>query len=404
MEESPNYSIDNPFCSRVYHERIVRTFSDRVAPCCKMEGKIISSGSFESLVDDVKAGVKREECSICWRAEENGVTSHRQRGNRIWNNVKAQHMEIYYESLCDIACIYCNPLYSSKWAAEAKKNKEAIPKYYLNPYFKSEKVQPKHNQYILKEIERMAEWSHRGWRSSITLLGGEPLIHSVNDTSLLETVLSEFYKRASSEAEFGISIQTNGNSNSDVLKRSIDTLKYFKDRYRGLFVHIGLSGESTNKNFEYVRYGAEWERFRNNMEAWGKTGFKITMQTAMNAVAICDLENLLVYANTFSKEISPLEVRISPVDYPEELSLGILDDSFQVYFDDALSFLKNNKTYLLTKDETYQDIKDLREMIGKKNSSSLLSKTKDMVRYYKEVRGLDLKDVNPHLNQYLIEN
>lgn len=145
-----------------------------------------------------------------------------------------------WTNLCNFACVYCSPEFSSRWADELtvsqpQPNKES----YAN--FK---------QYV---FDRAPELRH------VYLAGGEPLLMKEN----LE--LLELLQRVNPD----VNLRINSNlSKTDT--QVFDRVCEFKN------VHWIVSIESVEQRFEYIRYGSKWQDFADNLATINQLGHKIS--------------------------------------------------------------------------------------------------------------------------------
>ncbi len=398
VSAAPN---SEPFCSRIHHERVIRPILNKVAPCCKMNGVSMDSDSLAELVRDISRQIRRPECHVCWSAENKGVFSHRQLGNELWKDKKQNHLEIYYESTCDLACVYCNQGFSTKWQMELQNSKFPTPQYFKTLGGNALKPTPAHLDFILNEIKRLALDTYQNNIASVTLLGGEPLLHTVHKSTLIDEVLKQYYLHARPEAEFWLSLQTNGNTPLKLMEQTIATLNQYKTKYKKLKISIGLSFESIEENYEFVRYGAKWETFRNNIILWSQQDVDFTVQTAINSVALVHLPRFLEFTNEFSKSHRPINLRINPVSYPKSLSLCWLDKSFKKYIDESMSYLTAHPIYFDNPQEVLKSVLELGPLMGTEVTKAITDEAQEMFSYFKAVRQQDLAVVNPELHNYL---
>ena len=87
-------------------------------PSYESIGKITNASKRVHL--QMMRGIRPEECSICWSAENSGMKSVRQGlaniNNNTVNTVKPYFYDIRFGRTCNLACKMCKPYYSSKWA------------------------------------------------------------------------------------------------------------------------------------------------------------------------------------------------------------------------------------------------------------------------------------------------
>jgi radical SAM protein with 4Fe4S-binding SPASM domain len=145
-------------------------------------------------------------------------------------------IDMRWRNTCNLACVYCGPGLSSSWAKEL--NKEIIV---------DENALAHTKKYILDHAHEL---------KNVYLAGGEPLLMKEN-SELLDKL----------NPNCTIRINTNlSNLKSHVFERA----SKFKN------VHWIVSVETTKKEFEYIRYGAKWETFLQNLQVIHKLDHKIS--------------------------------------------------------------------------------------------------------------------------------
>jgi len=156
------------------------------------------------------------------------------------DNFELRHVDIRWSNACNLACAYCDPKYSSKWAAElgqvVKQDKDSIAKL---------------KDYIYSNVKKL---------KNVYLAGGEPLLMKDNK-EFLQLLLKE-------NPDVTLRVNTNLSKTGTGVFEEI--LK-FKN------VHWTLSVESIEHEFEYVRYHGVWKDFCENLEIIKKTGHRISL-------------------------------------------------------------------------------------------------------------------------------
>jgi sulfatase maturation enzyme AslB (radical SAM superfamily) len=155
-------------------------------------------------------------------------------------NFDLHTVDIRWSNLCNFACVYCNPEFSSKWASE-----RGITM--LTPV--DQQVE-KFKQYI---FERAPQLKH------VYLAGGEPLLMKEN---------LEFLKLLKS-VNPNVNLRINTNL-SKVDTRIFDLICEFKN------VHWIVSVETIEEEYEYIRYGGIWQDFVDNLQNIKPLGHKIS--------------------------------------------------------------------------------------------------------------------------------
>ena len=153
------------------------------------------------------------------------------------NNFDLQTVDVRWSNLCNFACVYCGPTFSSKWSNELKIHHDVPSEQQLMDF--------KNHIY-----------DHAGQLKHVYLAGGEPLLMKENLT-LLEKL----------NPDTNIRINTNL---SKVDTRVFEAVCEFPN------VHWTVSVETMAEEFEYIRYGGRWTDFLDNLSNINKLGHKIS--------------------------------------------------------------------------------------------------------------------------------
>jgi len=214
------------------------------------------------------------------------------------DNFNLHKIDIRWSNVCNHACVYCSPEYSSKWATELKiKVAEPTP----------ERV---------AELKKLV-FDNAHQLKHVYLAGGEPLLMKEN-SELLE-ILQE------KNPEVNIRVNTNLSKTGT---RVFEKICEFKN------VHWTVSIDTIKEQFEYIRYGGEWTDFNENLLRLTDKGHKVSFNMlwyAMNFKSIFDtvdyLKELGYHNNSFI--IGPLlgpiwqDVRQLPDNVLEELTVEL---------------------------------------------------------------------------------
>jgi sulfatase maturation enzyme AslB (radical SAM superfamily) len=153
------------------------------------------------------------------------------------NNFDLRTIDVRWTNLCNFACVYCGPEFSSKWANELD----------ITPLVPANTQKENFKQYIFDHADQL---------DHVYLAGGEPLLMKEN-LELLERIRLETQLR----------INTNL---SKVNTQVFDRICQFKN------VHWIVSVETIEDEFEYVRYGGRWTDFLDNLNIIRNLGHKIS--------------------------------------------------------------------------------------------------------------------------------
>jgi len=149
-------------------------------------------------------------------------------------------VDLRWSNLCNFSCVYCSPEFSSQWASELG-IKIDTPADIKKKEFKD---------YI---------FNHAAQLKHVYLAGGEPLLMKEN-LEFLE-VLKE------KNPEVNLRINTNL---SKLDTRIFDLICTFKN------VHWTISVESTEQEYEYIRYGGKWSDFVDNLNIIHELNHKVS--------------------------------------------------------------------------------------------------------------------------------
>jgi sulfatase maturation enzyme AslB (radical SAM superfamily) len=156
------------------------------------------------------------------------------------NKFDLRTVDVRWSNLCNFACVYCGPEFSSKWASEVDV-KIDTPADQQRQQFK---------EYILGSTNKLKH---------VYLAGGEPLLMKEN-LELLEKLYVE-------NPDVNLRINTNL---SKVDTKIFELICKFKN------VHWTISVETIEEEYEYVRYGGVWQDFVDNLATIKNLNHKIS--------------------------------------------------------------------------------------------------------------------------------
>jgi len=153
------------------------------------------------------------------------------------NNFDLQTIDVRWTNLCNFACVYCGPEFSSNWANELSKKIEQP----------AEQQQKDFKEYIHRHAKNLKH---------VYLAGGEPLLMKEN-LELLQKL----------NPNVNLRINTNL---SKVDTGVFDAVCRFKN------VHWTVSAETIEDEFEYIRFGGRWQDFLDNLNTIRQLDHKIS--------------------------------------------------------------------------------------------------------------------------------
>ena len=324
--------------------------------CCKSQKTLgnVSRTSMEKVWNNNKAkkirhqllnGKKPSSCYNCWKAEEDGVMSHRLKSyssesknfskySHVLNNLtedcelpfEIPRLDVEFSNLCNLRCRMCNIHNSTKWIQDHEAVKHINPDlYYL--YWKSLKnISTKEQSKSLKNKKKhkshpnyyMSYWGNsRSYNEDLLKLGphlrhidfagGEPLI---------EPYHYEFLKRLSKNGkQIMLSYSTN-------LHKSLKDKNIFNlwKKFKKVIVTVSIDG--LEDSYNYIRQDASFDTLKKNILELKKHPY-VKIEGAFcfqiyNAFSICDTFNSLIEEFGFN------EIRSNTLTTPNYLDARII--------------------------------------------------------------------------------
>jgi radical SAM protein with 4Fe4S-binding SPASM domain len=289
--------------------------------------KSILHGDLNTAIKkDMLAGIKHQRCSTCHNLESNQRNHFDQVSNRIWyikiikktsldfydqpENHRLRVLDMRWRNTCNFACVYCGPDLSSQWAVELN-----MP----------QKIDHAALEQSLAYIDsQLHEVEH------VYLAGGEPLLIKEN-----VSLLNKIY-------EINPNIEIRVNTNLSIINNTIyNLLKKFKN------IHWTVSVDNIGKEFEYVRYGSNWDIFVKNLQQ---------LSAEFNTINFNLVWFVLNYSSVFECIDFLLDIRfhentfiVNPLETPDHLNILNLPqakiDELKKILEDRLQ--KSNPLYAL---------------------------------------------------------
>lgn len=248
---------------------------------------IMNSDSFTEIRRKMLNNERPIECIGCYKVEDNGLKSkrieentkylHKITLNESLPNIQLKFIELRLGNVCNIKCLTCNPMSSSKWIEDVKKFTEVIDKDHYNyedyksNWFKDTKWYDE----LLGHSDELEE---------IYINGGEPTL-----------IKEHFYfleKLIELDRAKNISLIYNINC-TNLPDKFLELLRKFKH------VKLQLSIDDVEERNHYVRYPSNWETVFSNYNKLNEEKFEITITQTVSILNICNVGN---FRNFFKKE------------------------------------------------------------------------------------------------------
>jgi MoaA/NifB/PqqE/SkfB family radical SAM enzyme len=276
--------------------------------------QILNGEAIKEIRSSLKNGIPHKYCSNCVAGEAGGAASERNWHNQANLDFDIQNASLEYEypvivdirwnTTCNLSCSYCDQMSSSKWAALKK-----IP-------FKSD------NRDYYEDVCNFLQ-QHQDHIKEVALIGGEPFLLNEN-YKLLDVIPNETT----------ITLITN-------LSIDLESNKIFQKISQRPRVGWSMSFENIGPAFEYVRYGARWEKLLHNldlvqnlMKTQGHWGGIHAVYNLFSATRLCELQQFALDRG--------LTILWQNLHYPLELDPRRLGPMVAKLARDEIAKLKNN--------------------------------------------------------------
>ena len=361
----------------------------------------LNSDHIQRLKKQLHNGSQATACDACWKNEDSGAESLRQKlinqvtsqkgiSNSFINNY-FKHKNNYHSDLlimadikigntCNHACVMCHPgdssLIYNKWLQGKKQ------------FFVKEKLEQDSKYFDKIKLNTYKNDKYRSFVSdilnnnqnlrNIKLLGGEPLL----DSRLLEKLS---HLPAAQKNKISLEFITNGSID---LSRVLNKLGDFRK------INFSISIEGVGKTQEYARMGSDWSFLENNILQVRDTpgvsvGVVHTLQTS-TVLGFVELANWIADNNlklSFGCVTEPdfLSFKSMPELAKDKAIASLESSSFECIQND---FQNNN---LITKEQVLKFIRSF------EFDQSMHSRFKTYVNWYEQDSKIKLKDLYPEL-------
>lgn len=340
-------------------------------PCCWFEGHIEAS-TFEEYQQKLSKFDIEKSCRFCIDIEKNGGTwSHRQHFEAEDPNEIL--ISISFDNLCNLKCITCSGTNSSQLALEHPDKK--MRKLWLD----IQKQGPRKTEFVKNFLSETKISTLR-----IEVLGGEPLLNP-SLYNFLDWLIDKPYAKNTR-----INITTNGTTYDDRLEKYV---KYFD------MVNIQMSIDGIEDVYGYIRFGGEFETFKETLQKFHqlKTGLSDTHR--MN-LAFCytlswmnslHIEKFFNWLYTNYPQYSQ-NVFISKLEGPRYYSVGVLP------IDVRLKIVEKVKNLIINQDAVKTG---LNFYIQHMSTTEELPSSKEMLK--RGIRQLKWNDKLPKRNSSVLK-
>jgi len=293
-------------------------------------------------------------------------------------------LEVYFDNVCNLKCVYCGPHFSSLWDAENKKHgkfdKNGLQ--IQDTFRKSPDIE--------KNKAKMFEWleSHGHELTNFNFLGGEPLFQKD-----LDDCLEFFESHPMPDLEF--QIFTNLNATIDRLSTVVNKIKTLIDRQHLKTFVVTASLDCWGEQQEYARFPLELKRWESNfLYLLDQPWIRLIVGSTLTPLTIKTLPDLISRINDWRK-VRDISHYMNSAESPLYMHVDILGDALIDDFQRAID--------LMPEDDAEQvNIKKYLQGIAKESASKGIdvAEVKKLQAFLDELdrrRGTDWHRIFPWL-------
>jgi hypothetical protein len=237
-------------------------------------------------------------------------------------------LEVYFDNICNLKCLYCGPHFSSLWDAENKKNGTFRDRGLVI----SDKFVKDLN--IEKNKQKLFHWleSNCHHLTNFNILGGEPLFQKDFDQCL------DFFDRFPAP-HLDLQIFTNLNASEDKINSTIHAVKKLVDQKKIKKFTVTASLDCWGPAQEYVRFPLDLAVWKRNFETLlNHHWITLIVGSTITPLTIRTLPDLVHQINEYRK-IRPVHHYFNSVNGPSYMFIDIFGDLFVEDFEKTLCMM-----------------------------------------------------------------
>jgi MoaA/NifB/PqqE/SkfB family radical SAM enzyme len=358
----------------------------KITPCCKFLNQYydqkfnLQTDSINSYVNSEFLGEIKKEfqqgkwpkgCERCRVDEEHGIESKRQLDYQRWqveydnynfDTGKFIIGAVCFGNTCNLKCISCGPVSSSRWQKEYKQ--------IYNINIENFKFYKKN---FLEDLTQAApDLIH------LDIAGGEPFLSAVPE----QQELLRHYIENNQAHLITLHYTTNVTTFPD--PDWWELWKHFKE------IDMQLSIDGTGARQEYIRYPSKWSEILSNVHRYIEkeqqlSNLRLSVSHTVSAYNIYYLEDFVIWC----KEIGLPAPWLGRVHKPERVRPAVWPAGAREHIYNKLS--KSQHPEVLT----------WAKLIQNSDDSTYFEKFQNSVKSHDEYRGLDFKTTFPEMADYL---
>lgn len=373
----------------------------------------------------MQQGERPSGCSYCWNIEAKGNLSDRHyRSGEPWaaihlDRIRNQdwkkdevpsYVEVNFSNVCNLACSYCSPQFSSTWAAQAER---FGPYPTATPHNASEHFQGRRRIIPNREHNPYLEAFWRWWPElypqlkHFRMTGGEPLMDK-NTYKVFDHVL------ANPKPDLHLNVTSNFSVEPNLFENYLSYTKKLCEGEKIEHFMQFVSVDTWGTQAEYIRPGLDFKRLMDNVDRWlTEIPYRnsLTFIITMNNLVVPGIRELLGWIlhlrAKHSKDYQRVWFDTPLLRSPAWQSLTMMPEAYAWHLRQTRDWMQD----LTMKDDSFVGFKDyeiqkldrvIAMMPGKKDINSMA----DFYRFFNEHdrrHGLHFLDVFPEMSAFYDE-
>ncbi len=324
--------------------------------------------------EEMLKGQRPSGCDYCWRVEDapgNNISDRIFKSSFPWSyphldrilsdplnpHFQPTYVEVNLGDVCNFKCSYCGPEVSTRWMAEIKEH-GSYPTSTPHPHLKTETMPIPLDQ---ENPYREAFW--KWWPDlypsleTFRVTGGEPLLNK-DFFQIMEWI------KHNPKPNLTFAVNTNLCPPENKWNQFLTDLKEISKEGQLKEVQVYTSAEAWGKKAEYIRFGMDFELWRNRLWELLETipSVYVTIMATYNALSTSSFEHLLGEVLKIKSEERfynhrrnvPIVIDISYLRYPQHQSIQILTPDFIKEIEKHAAYMKENPEFYIKSENRYQ--------------------------------------------------
>ncbi len=322
-------------------------------------------------------GEQPSGCDYCWNIEKmdrNFNSDKHYRSSEPWaqagwkdvlekgadGDIEPTSMEINFNHACNLACSYCSPHLSSKWAEDIEQNGPYPTKVPHNSidYFKQIGQYPIKNRDHNPYVDAFWEWWPELYPKlkNFRMTGGEPLMDK-NTFKVLDHVIDN------GRDDLEMAVTTNCSVPDKLWNNFVDKVSFISEYKKLKRFRMFVSVDGWGRQAEYMRHGLDFDRMWNNVNNYltREDEGLVTFIVTFNMLSLPSIQRLMegilelqrIHNVTKSRRDDSGKIVVyghskvfldTPMlRHPEWQSLQLTPKSHWYLADECLAFMKENQ-------------------------------------------------------------